>query len=200
MMEITRVLHVLRARDVPATPWKNGGGVTREIAVHPQGAGFDDFVWRLSMATVSADGPFSIFPGIDRTLLLLDGDGIELVPQGRQPVTLKPGDRLDFDADHPVASRLLGATVTDLNIMTRRGHAAADVASLSVGGAASVELSAGTGFLFCLAGDVEATAGSQSFVLGRHDTLRFDGDGPQTIGLRGNGEVCIIGFRVVDPR
>jgi environmental stress-induced protein Ves len=53
MMEITRVLHVLRARDVPATPWKNGGGVTREIAVHPQGAGFDDFVWRLSMATGS---------------------------------------------------------------------------------------------------------------------------------------------------
>ena len=50
-------------------PWKNGGGETAEIAVSPPGAALDDFDWRLSMARVETDGPFSAFPGIDRTLV-----------------------------------------------------------------------------------------------------------------------------------
>ena len=52
-----------------------GGGSTTEIAVAPPGAGFDDFDWRVSLATITQDGPFSAFPGIDRTLALVDGDG-----------------------------------------------------------------------------------------------------------------------------
>ncbi|MBM7325185.1 HutD family protein, partial [Agrobacterium sp. S2] len=48
-------------------PWKNGGGVTTEIIVHPAKASMADFDWRISMANVAQDGPFSIFPGVDRT-------------------------------------------------------------------------------------------------------------------------------------
>lgn len=59
-------------------PWKNGGGETREIAAFPPGAGFDDFDWRLSIATIAEDGAFSAFPGIDRTLILLSGNGVAL--------------------------------------------------------------------------------------------------------------------------
>jgi environmental stress-induced protein Ves len=46
-------------------PWKNGGGETTEIAVFPDGAGLSDFDWRVSMARVDGDGPFSSFPGIE---------------------------------------------------------------------------------------------------------------------------------------
>ncbi|MDF3836776.1 HutD family protein, partial [Cupriavidus basilensis] len=59
-------------------PWKNGGGVTREIAAWPEGAGMGDFQWRVSVADIAADGPFSAFPGIDRQIVLLEGAGVRL--------------------------------------------------------------------------------------------------------------------------
>lgn len=71
-------VRILRAAGRAAAVWKNGGGVTREIAVFPEGAGMDDFVWRASLAEVAADGPFSAFPGIDRTITLAEGAGMDL--------------------------------------------------------------------------------------------------------------------------
>lgn len=75
-------VRILRAADRTATVWKNGGGVTREIAVWPEGAGMDDFGWRVSLAEVAADGPFSAFPGIGRTLTLAEGAGMDLTVGG----------------------------------------------------------------------------------------------------------------------
>ncbi len=103
-------------------PWKNGRGETIEIAIHPQGAGLEDFGWRLSMAGVTEHGAFSIFPGIDRTLAVLDGAGIELEVQGQDRHRLTPGtEPLAFAADVPAVAHLLGGPVSDLNLMTRRG-------------------------------------------------------------------------------
>ena len=103
-------------------PWKNGGGETVEVIVHPQGADFTDFGWRVSMATVAADGPFSVFPGIDRTLALLSGEGMALSVEGLGERLLTPASApLAFPADAPTAARLTGGPVTDLNVMTRRG-------------------------------------------------------------------------------
>ena len=62
---------ILTASSYRRMPWKNGGGETVEIAVSPEGAALSEFDWRISMATVATDGPFSIFPGIDRTLSIL---------------------------------------------------------------------------------------------------------------------------------
>ena len=63
-------------QDLPGTPWKNGGGITREIVCWPPGSGLDDFWWRASVATIDAAGPFSAFPGVDRTIMLLEGAGV----------------------------------------------------------------------------------------------------------------------------
>ncbi|TIN81446.1 MAG: HutD family protein, partial [Mesorhizobium sp.] len=71
-------MRILRAAEYRSMPWKNGGGVTTEIAVSPSGAGLDDFDWRVSMARVELSGPFSQFAGIDRTLAVLEGEGIVL--------------------------------------------------------------------------------------------------------------------------
>jgi environmental stress-induced protein Ves len=63
----------LDLRTLPPQRWKNGAGTTREIAVEPAGAGTDDFDWRLSLAEVDRDAPFSAFPGVDRCIVLLRG-------------------------------------------------------------------------------------------------------------------------------
>ena len=60
-------------------PWKNGGGSTDEIATYPRGAGLDAFDWRVSIAHVASDGPFSRFPGVERTITLLEGAGMRAV-------------------------------------------------------------------------------------------------------------------------
>ena len=71
-------MRIIRASDCKTTPWKNGGGSTTEIAIGPAGASLEDFDWRISMARVASDGPFSDFPGIDRTLAVIKGSGLVL--------------------------------------------------------------------------------------------------------------------------
>src|SRR6185437_7593790 len=95
-ISICRVWHktavlIIRASDCKTTPWKNGGGSTTEIAVAPAEASLEDFDWRISMAVVASDGPFSSFAGIDRTLAVVKGDGLILTIGDAAPVTLANG-------------------------------------------------------------------------------------------------------------
>lgn len=114
---------VLRARDYRRMPWKNGGGETTEIAVFPENADLAGFGWRISMATVASDGPFSVFPGIDRTLSILSGEGMTLDIAGRAPVVLtRSSAPLAFPADTATSAQLVSGPITDLNVMTRRGQ------------------------------------------------------------------------------
>lgn len=113
---------LLRNSDHRRMPWKNGGGETVEVIVHPEGASLSDFGWRVSMASVASDGPFSVFPGIDRTLAVLSGDGMALSIEGLGDKLLTPVCApLAFPADAPTTARLTGGPITDLNVMTRRG-------------------------------------------------------------------------------
>ena len=114
---------IIRLADCPVVPWKNGGGTTTEIALSPEGAGLDAFDWRVSMAEVASDGPFSLFPGIDRTLTVLEGEGMELRIEGREPVMLGQGsDPVAFPGDVPTSAVLKKGPIRDLNVMTRRGR------------------------------------------------------------------------------
>jgi environmental stress-induced protein Ves len=113
---------LIRASDLVRVPWKNGGGTTAEIAAYPEGSGFETFGWRISMADVASDGPFSIFPGIDRTLIVLEGDGIELDVEGVPFRLDRQAPRLSFAGDDRTTGRLLSGPIRDLNVMTRRGQ------------------------------------------------------------------------------
>lgn len=110
-------------RQVPAAPWKNGGGATRELACWPPGADMEHFDWRVSVATIAQSGPFSRFAGVDRVITLLAGDGVHL----RQRET-GIDHRLDralepfaFAGDGGMDCDLLGSTSEDLNLMMRQG-------------------------------------------------------------------------------
>ena len=117
---------------LPATPWKNGGGTTREIAAFPPGAGFDTFGWRLSVAEVERDGPFSAFPGIDRTIALLRGAGMRLrdLVRGDEHALTAAGVPHAFAGEASIDARLVDGATSDFNVMTRRGQWSAKVERL----------------------------------------------------------------------
>jgi hypothetical protein len=103
-------------------PWKNGGGTTVELAISPADAGLEDFAWRISTAQVAVDGAFSSFPGIDRSLAVLAGDGMCLQHADGRREMLLSGDAIAvFRGEEAISAQLLGGPITDLNLMTRRG-------------------------------------------------------------------------------
>jgi uncharacterized protein len=115
--------HILRSAEFVVQPWKNGGGTTTEIAVSPEGATFDTFDWRISMARIEAAGAFSLFPGIDRSIGILEGRGADLHIATRGVVTLDPESApYAFPGDVPVSATLYDGPILDLNVMTRRGR------------------------------------------------------------------------------
>ncbi len=128
---------IVRAKDLVRVPWKNGGGTTAEVAVHPPGAAFDGFDWRISMADVASDGPFSRFPGIDRTLVLAEGRDLTLTIEGVSHHLAEPGDLLAFSGDAETQGRLGQGAIRDINVMSRRGRFSHRVTLLSAGGSAS---------------------------------------------------------------
>ncbi|MBV8665265.1 MAG: HutD family protein [Burkholderiaceae bacterium] len=164
-------MRLIAYEELIAAPWKNGGGVTRELACHPAGASFDDFAWRVSIADVNRSGPFSAFPGIDRIITLLDGDGMLLqfehgihgLDQVLLPYRFRGEDRLD--------AQLLGKPSRDFNLMLRRDAVQGDVGVVREAGTAS-NTSDGALLLFCAAGSwlVTAADGIES-MLKRGDTL-----------------------------
>ena len=122
-------VHRFDIASLPAAPWKNGGGVTREIVCSPPGAGMDGFDWRVSIATIDKAGPFSAFAGVDRVIMLLDGAGVRLrSDDGLIDHRLEaPHAPFAFGGDVALDCELLGGTSTDFNVMSRRGRLRADV-------------------------------------------------------------------------
>ncbi|RVD08409.1 HutD family protein [Mesorhizobium sp. M2A.F.Ca.ET.029.05.1.1] len=182
-------MRILRAADYRVMPWKNGGGTTTEIAVSPDGAGLDDFDWRVSMARVETSGPFSSFAGIDRTLSVLEGEGIVLDIAGRAPALLTADSApLAFAGDVPTSAALISGPITDLNVMPRRGRMAHGVERMPLSGEIRISpradktlvLAANAGFRL-LTEDAPSLGPLDTLILDRHSPeLRLQ---PQGQGL-----------------
>ncbi|RWC38850.1 MAG: HutD family protein [Mesorhizobium sp.] len=163
-------MRILRADEYRSMPWKNGGGVTTEIAVSPANAGLDDFDWRVSMARVELSGPFSQFAGIDRTLAVLEGEGIVLEIAGYPPTSINRATALfSFPADVQTSATLIGGPITDLNVMTRRSRVTHSVERLVISAPVEIRTGAGTTLILCLDGDVIVPA--EPVRLGPFDAL-----------------------------
>ncbi|MGI8841105.1 MAG: HutD/Ves family protein [Caulobacteraceae bacterium] len=179
-------LRVLRARDRVASVWKNGGGVTREIAVYPAGAGLDAFDWRVSTATVSAGGPFSLFPGVDRVLAVVEGR-LTLRFEGGATLDLSPASPLAvFPGDVPVCAQTPPGPVTDLNVMTRRGRVRAAVTRLDFEGERVVAAARRT-LILALHGGLRVEEGGAAHELGRFDAVLIEQAAGEPIRLEAAG-------------
>lgn len=110
-------MRVIRPSEYRDMPWKNGGGVTTQILASPPSGAFD---WRVSIATVNADGPFSSFTGYERHIMTLSGEGMALDIEGRGKFILEPLRPFSFSGDAKVHGSLLQGPVMDFNLMVRR--------------------------------------------------------------------------------
>lgn len=113
---------------LPDEPWRNGGGRTRTIAAQAREAGEPPWDWRISVATIEQNAPFSAFPGVDRASLLLGAGQIELTAVGEPAVQMhRQGDVVAYRGDSPWQAeiRRVGPLLSLLNVMTRRGVATA---------------------------------------------------------------------------
>ncbi|MEI6002946.1 HutD family protein [Paraburkholderia bengalensis] len=191
---------VIRAADLVASPWKNGGGVTREVAAFPEGAALDALMWRVSVADVAAAGPFSRFAGIDRTLVLLSGAGMLLdETNGDKPVTHARAtlDIARFEGETAIDARLVDGPTRDFNLMVRRGAATGDVAVLR--NTMRAQLDADVVLLFCAQGSLVLTlADQQAVTLATNDTLRIDNASTLACEINGEGALLAISIRYID--
>jgi uncharacterized protein len=202
LQEGTRVT-LLRGADLVASPWKNGGGVTREIAVEAAGAGagLDAFAWRVSVADVAQAGPFSRFDGVDRTLVLLEGAGMlldEAGPHAHMHALTQALDVACFAGETAITARLVDGPTRDFNLMVRRGTARG---TLDVWRKATVQrFTAQTVLLYCAHGTVRVRVNDASPVaLASGDTLRVDAQQAVDIETEGEGAVLAIALDVVGP-
>jgi environmental stress-induced protein Ves len=165
--------------------WKNGQGITHEIGREP--ATGDSFLWRLSIAEVAADGDFSLFPGCDRTITLIQGAGMELdfdeAPAWRIEQHFMP---FDFAGDWHCRCRLIDGPIRDFNLMVDRSRLRAETQVLRLT-QASVEVDVAEGRLLVYCGEGELGAGG--FTAEAGDSLNL---GPGRHSITGPGALGLI--------
>lgn len=119
-------MEIIRYNDLVETPWKNGGGITRDIAKATCGG---EFVWRVSRADVSQEGPFSDFAGLLRVLTVISDSGMQL-EHTSGVLQAKPWVPVQFDGALQVSSKLDAGPLTDLNLMFDPGFCTGEVQTL----------------------------------------------------------------------
>jgi environmental stress-induced protein Ves len=173
-------------------PWKNGGGSTTEIAISPGGAGLDDFDWRVSIAGVAEAGAFSAFPGIDRTLSVLDGAGLRLEIDGGSVTLIRRSPPLAFPGDANVQATPIDGPITDLNIMTRRRRYRHTMLRLTARQEMTVWCCGAVNLIFSVR-DVRIEQDGAAAEVGAGATARFDGPaGPLELTGSGLLEIYLI--------
>jgi len=152
-------------------PWKNGGGITREVAIWPENASFDDFDWRISIADVREAGPFSKFENIDRTLMILKGR-LSLAFADRTIELDTDSAPFAFRGEGPCSGMPLDGAVTDLNVMVRRGKCQARVSRLME----RTEMAGARQHILVAPSAAVVRMGARSFALDAQDALVASGD------------------------
>lgn len=177
-------MEIVRPSRWVAQPWRNGGGTTHEIV--REGTS-DTFTFRMSVADVARDGPFSLFAGIDRWIVLLEGCGFTL-HGGRSSHTLEqPFAPHRFAGEEPIVCTLRDGPVRDLNVMAARDRLelAVEAVVVSEVRALAPPARATRGYVFVLAGPL-LLEGAR---LERHD-LAVRAALP--LEIRGVGEALVI--------
>lgn len=182
-------LQVRRAEEHVLRRWRNGGGRTTEVLASPEGADAGSaFDWRISFAEVPGSGEFSLFPGVDRVITLLEGGSMTL-QVGEEEVELEPFRPVAFDGGVPV-SCVVGSPTRDLNVMTRRGRATAAVKVLDlVASGPAIALSPGAPLLVvALTGEVSVAAAAAAARLQPDDVVATT----QAITVAGSGRCAVV--------
>lgn len=189
---MTLDLRICRWTELTPQPWKNGAGTTREIARDGTG---DDWRWRISIADVVAAAPFSSFPGIDRILVLLEGEGIFLdFDDGRRMDVLPPWGMARFEGEAALRGTPVNGDTRDFNLMWRRDAVDAWFEVRPVVGTMVIWAEAGeTWLVHVVAGDVVMADGQGT--LARGDTAVIEAASRGSLRMEGAGTAFLIRLR-----
>ncbi len=192
------MIRLLQSRSYQRSRWKNDGGWTTEIASEPMPEGVAGFRWRVSIADIESDGPFSTFPGIDRDLLLLSGKGMDLSIDDADPVRLdRRFQAIHFSGEAAVACQLLAGPTRDFNVMVARDQVSAEIHARPLNGTMLVFVEAGTCWLIhVFAGSTTARADDQIIPAEVGETLLIESDSAQRerVVIEGGGELILVKF------
>lgn len=188
---------LLRASDYRRMRWKNGAGWTSEILkVHgSEDRDTNDWDWRLSIAEIEADAPFSAFPGVDRELVLLSGNGLRLrFGDGDVHHLLPPHDKLRFAGERAAFGELIDGPTRDFNLMWKREAVDAQLWRRPLAGTMVLFVDPGdTWAIHALAGQARFADDSGLGELALGDTaILVAGDTRRRYVLEGGGEVLLI--------
>lgn len=163
-------MRIIRFTDLQKTPWKNGGGITREIAIARVG---DALTWRLSIADVGIDGPFSKFEGLRRILTVIEGHGMRLISQD----AILHADYavpVSFDGALEIQSCLKNGPLRDLNLIYNPSFCTGHAQMITAASKHFIEAKSGRLIaLHCISGSV--TFG-ESELLHKADTVLIEDD------------------------
>ena len=190
-------MRLIAASESRRVRWKNDGGWTTELARDPLSG--EDFRWRVSIAEIESDGPFSAFPGVERDLILLDGEGIELDLGGAETRRLTQRfERVHFAGEASVDCRLIAGPTRDFNVMARRDAVRAEVVARPLAGSMLVFAEPGEEWLIhVLAGHLEARRGDATLLAEAGASLHLDlREAPDAgrVALDGAGELVLVKF------
>jgi environmental stress-induced protein Ves len=151
-------------------PWKNGLGTTTELFVEPDSAASGLFDWRLSMARVAGEAPFSHFEDVDRLLMVLEGT-LTLNIQGAARTMTRDDSAAEFPGEAVVRARASPPGVLDLNLMLRRGRYSGRLLRQIIEPGAVWNATPDTRAVLCRSPNVRVSDGSASDVLDINDLL-----------------------------
>jgi uncharacterized protein len=173
-------MHILHPGDYRLMPWKNGGGSTTEIAVYPDASSVSGvpFQWRVSIADVKDDGPFSLFPGYDRHLMVIAGEGMRLDAGPRGIIDVgRPFVPVGFSGDWDVKGILTHGPVRDFNLMTSHAETRSMLTCEVISAKRQFEAAQGFALIYILEGEgaVEerSVKAGDSVYLARNDRIGF---------------------------
>lgn len=191
------MLRIVRSNSHREMPWKNGGGVTTEIAVFPPGANLENFEWRVSIAMIAKDAPFSTFPGVQRRMFMLDGRGARVSIGGAPPVLMTRSSMpFEFDGEAVVHADLVDGMIAVLNVMTRRGKCRAVAERMQMIGESEFNTAAPIALLLCRDGRAQLSHPELEDALDHDDVavlLQAEGS-PQPVRMSGKATLFSIEF------
>lgn len=166
--------------------WKNGGGITHQLARFDDNAGMR---WRVSIAEVASDGPFSRFEQTDRIIMLLEGKGFCLHGAEDKTVVLdKALEPFRFAGETAIECTLINGPVRDFNLMTRRSDIKASLQVLSVTEPLSLQL-AKESMLYLASGQLQLSFAGQSYQLEAGQSLLCT-DEAGALQIKASAESC----------
>ena len=185
----------LPANEYRRERWKNGAGWTREILRWPREA--EEWDWRLSIAEVDRDGPFSAFPGVDRELVLLAGEGMRLVFEDGEVAELQPPhDRVRFAGERALHAELVSGPTQDFNLMWKRDRVEAQLLHRPLVGPMLFFAEAGVLWaIHVLAGRAAFKDRQPGIQLEQGDTALIDAGGSGRVLIDGGGELLLVRLR-----